>query len=156
TPVPGGVLSVAGACSNTDACARHRSDPYGNEDTGMGGYRESLRQAHSRENAPSNLGSKQPRGPSNSRQGGRAPGRSTPVAVRNRDVTVDRGQRPRCLAMKASGCTAGTTTRVVAWSARLPDADRQEEPDAIGLDARVRQPVCSNGGRRKDSTKRSL
>ena len=33
---------------------------------------------------------------------------------------------------------------------------REDEPDAIGLDASLRHPGCSNGGRGKDSTERSL
>src|SRR5262245_16918402 len=42
--------------------------------------------------------------------------------------------------MKVSWSTPGTTTLVVAWSARLPGTEREDEPDAIGLDASLRQP----------------
>src|SRR5262245_19065618 len=33
---------------------------------------------------------------------------------------------------------------------------REDEPDAIGRDASLRQPGCSNGGQREDSIKQSF
>jgi len=34
--------------------------------------------------------------------------------------------------------------------------EREDKPDAIGLDASVRQPGCTNGGRPEDNTERPL